>query len=223
MINNKSEIFQLDDPKKWNFVNQLEGHALLYCHTDDSHIYKYVNKLSGEITCFDFRQVLLYDTVKHKFIDQLGYILHSPIKFVVNLLYKTCTISENGTYKRDTTFIVGIKKLRSTCYKVKWVSVYHNDYCKIYKDRSIKCYVNQTSYMTISIYSSKKEALNNSRKSKSVLVDTINGNDITKQTIPFDRLNANYIGAGTIHVESITTDNLTINGRHVYKILNKPE
>ena len=189
MINNKSEIFQLDDPKKWNFVNQFEGHALTYCHTDDSHIYKYVNKISGEIACFDFKQVLLYDTVKHKFIDQLGYILHSPIKFIVKLLYKACTISENGTYKRDTTFIVGIKKLRPMCYKVKWVSVYHNDYCKIYKDRSIKCYVNQTSYDTISIYSSKKEALEDS---------------------------------GTISADSITNDNLTING-YVYKIFNKLE
>ena len=222
MINNKSEIFQLDDPKKWNFVNQFEGRVLTYCHNDDSHICKYVDKLSGEITCFDFKQVLLYDTAKHKFIDQLGYILHSPIKFVVKLLYKTCAISENGTYKRDTTFIVGIKKLRPTCYKVKWVSVYHNDYCKIYKDRSIKCYVNQTSYQTISIYSSKKAALKNSGKSESVLVDAINGNDITKRTIPFDSLNANYIDTGTISAESITTDNLTINS-HVYNINNKLE
>ena len=222
MINNKSEIFQLDDPKKWNFVNQFAGNVLVYCHTDDSHIYKYVNKLSGEITCFDFRQVLLYDTVKHKFIDQLGYILHSPIKFVLNLLYETCTISENGTYKRDTTFIVGIKKLRPMCYKVKWVSVYHNDYCKIYKDHSIKCYVNQTSYDTISIYYSKKEALKNSGKSESVLVDAINGNDITKQTIPFYRLNANYIASGTISAESITADKLTIND-HLYNIINKLE
>lgn len=222
MINNKSEIFQLDDPKKWNFVNQFEGHVLTYCHVDCKHIYKYLNKLSGEITCFDFEQVLLYDTAKHKFIDQLDYISHSPIKFIVKLLYKTCTISENGTYKRDTTFIVGIKKLRPMCYKVKWVSVYHNDYCKIYKDRSIKCYVNQTSYDTISIYASKKEALKNSGKSESVLVDAINGNDITKRTIPFDRLIANDIAAGTISAESITADKLTVND-HSYNIFNKLE
>ena len=222
MINNKSEIFQLDDPKKWNFVNQFEGHVLTYCHTDDSHIYKYVNKLSGEITYFDFKQVLLYDTVKHKFIDQLDYILHSPIKFIVNLLYETCTISENGTYKRNTTFIVGIKKLRPMCYKVKWVSVYHNDYCKIYKDHSIKCYVNKTSYDTISIYSSKKEALKNSGKLVSSAIDAIDNDVINKRTIPFDSLNANYIDSGAISADSITNDNLTING-HVYKILNKPE
>ena len=221
-MNNKSEIFQLDDPKKWNFVNQFEGHVLTYCHTDDNHIYKYVNKLSGEITCFDFEQVLLYDTVKHKFIDQLDYILHSPIKFIVNLLYKTCTISENGTYKRDTTFIVGIKKMRPMCYKVKWVSVYHNDYCKIYKDRSIKCYVNQTSYDTISFYASKREALKNSGKSESVLVDAINDNDITKRTISFDRLNAKYITVGTISSDRITTDKLTVNGLSC-NIINKLE
>lgn len=222
MINSKSEIFQLDDPKKWNFVNQREGHVLTYCHIDCNHIYKYVDKLSGEITCFDFEQVLLYDTAKHKFVDQLDYILHSPIKFIVNLLYKACAISENGTYKRDTTFIVGIKELRPMCYKVKWVSVYHNDYCKIYKDRSIKCYVNQTSYDNISIYYSKKEALKNSGKSESVLVDAINGNDITKRTIPFDRLIANDITAETISAESITADKLTVND-HSYNIFNKLE
>ena len=206
MINNKSEIFQLDDPKKWNFVNQYAGNVLAYCHNDDNHIYKYVNKLSGEITCFDFKQVLLYDTVKHKFIDQLGYILHSPIKFIVNLLYKTCTISENGTYKRDTTFIVGIKKLRPMCYKVKWVSVYHNDYCKIYKDYSIKCYVNKTSYDTISIYASKKAALNNSRKLVSSALDAIDSDDINKRTMPNDLL----IG-DNVTVKNITADKLIVN------------
>ena len=179
---------------------------LAYCHTDDSHIYKYVNKLSGEITCFDFRQVLLYDTVKHKFIDQLGYILHSPIKFVVNLLYVTCTISENGTYKRDTTFIVGIKKLRPMCYKVKWVSVYHNDYCKIYKDHSIKCYVNKTSYDTISIYSSKKAALNNSRKLVSSALDAIDSDVINKRTMSNDILIGN-----SIPTTNITANNLVVN------------
>ena len=222
MINNKSEIFQLDDPKKWNFVNQFDGHVLTYCHKDDNHICKYVDKLSGEITCFDFKQVLLYDTVKHKFIDQLDYILHSPIKFIVNLLYETCAISENGTYKRDITFIVGIKELKYMCYKVKWVSVYNNDYCKIYKNSSIKCYVKQTSYQNISIDSSKKEALKNSGKSESVLVDAINGNDITKRTIPLDRLNANDITAGTISADSITADKLTVND-HSYNIFNKLE
>ena len=206
MINNKSEIFQLDDPKKWNFVNQFAGNVLAYCHTDDSHIYKYVNKLSGEITYFDFKQVLLYDTVKHKFIDQLGYILHSPIKFIVNLLYKACTISENGTYKRDTTFIVGIKKLRPMCYKVKWVSVYHNDYCKIYKDRGIKCYVNKTSYDTISIYSSKKAALNNSRKLVSSALDAIDSDVINKRTMSDDLL----IG-DNVTVKNITADKLIVN------------
>lgn len=83
MINSKSEMFQLDDPKKWNFVNQIEGHVLTYCHIDCNHICKYVDKLSGEITCFDFEQVLLYDTAKHKFVDQLDYILHRDRKSVV--------------------------------------------------------------------------------------------------------------------------------------------
>ena len=211
MMNNKSEMFQLDDPKKWNFVNQFEGHVLTYCHIDCNHIYKYVDKLSGEIACFDFEQVLLYDTAKHKFVDQLDYILHSPIKFIVKLLYKTCTISENGTYKRDTTFIVGIKKLRPMCYKVKWVSVYHNDYCKIYKDRSIKCYVNQTSYYTISIYASKKAALNNSRKLVSSALDAIDSDAITKGTMSNDLLIGNSITAKNITTKNITADKLVVN------------
>lgn len=207
MINNKSKIFQLDDPKKWTFVNEFAGYMLTYCHKDDEHICKYVNKLSGEITCFDFKQVLLYDTVKHKFIDQLDYILHNPIKFIVNLLYETCAISENGTYKRDTTFIVGIKELRPLYYKVKWVSVYHNDYCKIYKDRSIKCYVNQTSYQTISIYSSKKTALKNSGKSEITLM----GYPITKHTMSTDHLIGDNVTAKNITADKLVVTTLSDN------------
>lgn len=207
-MNNRTEIFKLDDPKKWIFMDRIEKHILVYCHINDTYIYKYIDELSGRITCFDYRQVLLYNTAKHEFIDQLEYTSLSPIKHVVNLLYETCIISENGTYKRDTTFIVGIKKLGSLCYKVKWVSVYHNDYCKIRKDRSIKCYAIQTSKYATRICASKKMALNNSRALESTQVNSIDSGVIDKRPMAAHNLIASDLTATKITSGSITADKL---------------
>ena len=205
---NRTKIFKLDDPKKWIFIDRIEKHILVYCHINDTYIYKYIDELSGRITYFDYRQVLLYNTAKHEFIDQLEYTSLSPIKHIVNLLYETCVISENGTYKRDTTFIVGIKKLGLLCYKVKWVSVYHNDYCKIHKDRSIKCYAIQTSKYATRICTSKKMALNNSKALESTQVDTIESDIVTKRAMVFHNLIASDLTAKKITSGSITADKL---------------